>query len=586
MRISRTGECPIFLRYITEQALIPRARQPTADLQALTSYNFHWIDVPSFQRGLVWDEDLLENLLASRSVFLGNAILGSFEVPRTSSAFAFLPPGISRYEVLIDGLQRFSIGTALLSILFPLVLSATPERGQDAGFFAPLKLQVTNWGPVFQHNDFELKNNVRKAVADSYATFRGRLQTWVTVQFDRGNASELAQQVIQLFLQRQIAPDIYHGFSSVYEVASTFIGLNTVRVQLNIVDWLRSVIIDEGGEAGWPASDIETLENRFSEIFNQASGAGPKQELVPLASIVKEVLTEGSPAQMLRVFPSWGPQLKIDEVFSFLEFVQVFVDHDSNQFVREIRLCGAIPFTALILYFYRKNLLEDYHPSFLLGGDQDDDLLLEFLRGYYRVVFEGRVGRTREYAKRLLLTEISLSDAGDQLSRNFLGKSLAERVDRDWLTASLKAGDQRRARQFFNACLLPVHRTGTAFHPHRYGSSSDDYQIDHMIPNSVLEPHLPGGSEGQLMMNFAPIRKTTNVAQLNIQCAHKLAHGGVYQIECINNPESHPYLRWLVDNQGLLGSHLDKQELLQTAATPALAAQRIDWLADRLLDRL
>jgi hypothetical protein len=586
MSISRTGECPIYLKYITEQALVPKARQPNPDFLALTRYNFHWIDVPSFQRGLVWDEDLLESLLVSRSVFLGNAILGSFAVPRSSPAFALLPAGVGQYEVLIDGLQRFSIGTALLSILFPLVLSDTPERGDDAGFFAPLKLQATNWGPVYQHNDFELKNHLRKAVSDSYCAFRGRLQTWVTARFDRGEASALADEVVQLFLQRQIAPDIYHGFSSVYEVASTFIGLNTVRVQLNIVDWLRSVVIDQGGEAKWAPNDIETLENRFSEIFNRDSGTGPKQELIPLASIVKEVLTEGTIDQKLRVFPSWGPGFSIDEVFSFLEFIENIQDHDGNSFVREIRLCGAIPFAALILYFYRRKLLEGYEPAFLKGGDQDDPSLLEFLRAYYRVVFEGRVARTRDYAKRLLFTDATLPDVGDQLSRNFLGKGLVEQVDRDWLVATLKFGDQKRARQIFNACLLPERDTGTAFHPHRYGRDSDDYQIDHMIPASVLDPHLPGGPEGQLLMNFAPIRKTTNVKQLNIQSSQKLAHGGVYQIECVNNEDTHPYLRWLVDTQGKHGSQLDLQELLQPAAKPAIAAERIEWLADRLLGRL
>ena len=586
MSISRTGECPIYLKYITEQALVPKARQPNPDFIALTRYNFHWIDVPSFQRGLVWDEELLENLLGSRSVFLGNAILGSFLVPRGSPAFAYLPVGVAQYEVLIDGLQRFSIGTALLSILFPLVLSDTPERGDDAGFFAPLKLQATNWGPVYQHNDFELRNHIRKAVADSYSAFRGQLQIWVTARFERGEASVLAEQVIQLFLQRQIAPDIYHGFSSVYEVANTFIGLNTVRVQLGTVDWLRSVVIEKGGEAQWAAEDIEALENRFSEIFNRDSGTGPDQELVPLASIVKDVLTEGTQDEKMRVFPSWGPGFQLAEAFAFLKFVEAVVEHDSNPFVREIRLCGAIPFAALILYFYRRKLLEYYEPAFLEGGDQDDRSLIEFLRACYRVVFEGKVAKTKDYAKRLLLTDVTLNKSADYLSRVFLGKSLADPVDRDWLVTTLKFGDQKRARQIFNACLLPERDTGTAFHPHRYGRTSDDYQIDHMIPASVIDPHLPGGPEGHLMMNFAPIRRTTNIKQLNIQCSQKLTHGGVYQIECLNNDSTHPYLRWLVETQGAHGSQLDLQELLQPAAKPEICADRIHWLADRLIDRL
>lgn len=586
MSISRTGECPIYLKYITEQALIPRSRQPSPEFSELTRYNFHWIDVPSFQRGLVWSEELLEELLASKSVFLGNAILGSFPINRGASAFGHLPTSAGNYEVLIDGLQRFSIGTAILSILFPLVLSDTPERGDDAGHFAALKLQSAMWGPVFLHNDYELCNHQRRAVADSYQAFRQKLKSWMIRRFDSGDAPALAEQTIQLFLQRQIAPDIYHGFSSVYEVASTFIGLNTVRVQLNIVDWLRSVIIDQGGQAGWSPDVIEALENRFSATFNRADGVGPEAALIPLASILKEILTEDNDEEKKRVFPSWGNTFRVDEVDDLLNFIELVWDHDENAYAREIRLCGAIPFAALILYFYRKQLVEDYEPSFLKGGDLDDHALLEFLRGYYRVVFEGRVARTREYAKRLLLKDEPLEETANQLSRNFIGKVLTEQVDRDWLVATLKAADKNRARQIFNACLLPEHGTSSAFHPHRYGGSAEHYQIDHMIPSSVLESRKPGGPEGQLLMNFAPIRKTTNVRQLNIQCSHKLAEGGVYQMECENNENTHPYLKWLVESQMSGGSRLDDQELLQTAATPSIAMARIEWIADRLITRL
>lgn len=586
MSISRTGECPIYLKYITEQALIPRAKAPSQEFLALTSYNFHWVDVPSFQRGLVWSEDLLEELLASRSVFLGNAILGCFDVDRSMSAFVHLPETASKYEVLIDGLQRFSIGTALLSILFPLVLSDTPERGDVAGLFTPLRLQAAMWGPVFQHNDFELRNHQRRAVADSYEAFRRRLQSWIVGRFDRNEASALANESIQLFLRRQIAPDIYHGFASVYEVASTFIGLNTVRVQLNIVDWLRSVIIDQGGQAGWSPDEIEMLENRFTDTFNKDNGVGPEAELIPLASILKEILTENGLANKRRLFPSWGPQFAVTEVEALLDFVDRFWDHDGSPYVREIRACGAIPFAALILFFYRRELHAGIEPSFLKGGDLDDPALLLFLRGYYRVVFEGRVARTREYARKLILTDESLEAVGNSLSKNFIGKGLDEPVDRDWMVATLKAADQKRARQIFNACLVPEHNTDASFQPHRYGRNAEDYQIDHLIPASVLDPHQAGGPEGQLLMNFAPILKSTNVKQLNIACSHKLSDGGVYQMECINNQNTHPYLRWLVENQGSEGSQLDLQELLQTAATPPIAAERINWLAERLLTRL
>lgn len=586
MSISRTGDCPIYLKYITEQALVPRSRQPSPEFLQLTSYNFHWIVVPSFQRGLVWNEELLEELLASKSVFLGNAILGSFPVDRAAVGFSAIPATAGNYEVLIDGLQRFSIGTAILSILYPLVLTDTPERGDDAGHFAALKRQAATWGPVFQHNDHELRHHQRRAVADSYQIFRKDLKTWIISRFDSSDAVALAFETTQLFLQRQIAPDIYHGFSSVYEVAGTFIGLNTVRVQLNVVDWLRSVIIDQGGQANWNPDVIEALENRFSATFNRDNGVGPEADLIPLASILKEILTEGTEEEKKRVFPSWGNTFLVKEVDRLLDFVEQVWDNYENAYAREIRLCGNIPFAALILYYYRRLLLENYDPSFLKSGGLDDPSLLEFLRGYYRVLFAGDVARTRDYAKDLLLRDETLEETANQLSRSFIGKSLAETVDQDWLVAKLKEADQKRARRIFNACLLPEKGTGSAFNPHRYGRRAEDYQIDHMIPDSVLEPHQAGGPEGQRLMNFAPIRKTTNAKQLNIRCSAKLAEGGIYQMECVTDRQTHPFLKWLVESQGLETSRLDNQELLQTAATHSVAAARIKWIANYLADRL
>ncbi len=48
MSISRTGECPIFLDYITKHALVPIAREASEEFLDLTRYNFSWVDVPSF----------------------------------------------------------------------------------------------------------------------------------------------------------------------------------------------------------------------------------------------------------------------------------------------------------------------------------------------------------------------------------------------------------------------------------------------------------------------------------------------------------------------------------------------------------
>ena len=64
MSISRTGGCPPFLEYITRQALIPRFSGPVnQSLMNLAAYgSFRWIEIPSYQRGVVWDDELFEKL--------------------------------------------------------------------------------------------------------------------------------------------------------------------------------------------------------------------------------------------------------------------------------------------------------------------------------------------------------------------------------------------------------------------------------------------------------------------------------------------------------------------------------------------
>lgn len=162
MLIHRTGACPLFIEYITKQALIPRVTTPSTQFLQLTQYNFRWIDIPSYQRGLVWDAEMFEELLNSKSVFLGNAIFGAFDLttPR-ETRFAQIPFSANKYEILIDGLQRFSIGTALLAILHALVLADHPLKVAEAVHFLPLRTQMLGWTPVIQHNDQELQGHVR-----------------------------------------------------------------------------------------------------------------------------------------------------------------------------------------------------------------------------------------------------------------------------------------------------------------------------------------------------------------------------------------------------------------------------------------
>ena len=584
MTITRTGTCPSFLDYVTKFALIPAANSPSQEFHEITKYNFRWITIPAYQRGLVWAEETFEELLDSGSAFLGNAILGAFPLPTPRGNFSGVPDAASEYEVLIDGLQRFSFGTALLNIFHVLVLADHPLRAADAPQFASLRKLARPFAPVYEHNDRELKEHKRIAVRESYREFYRTLSIWVENELSQGRAAELAKKVQQLFLERQIAPDTYYGFRTEFEVTSTFIGLNTVRVQLSIVDWLRSVIVDRGSSAGWDGNAIARIDNTFTEVFTRETATDA--DLIPFASLVLDTLNcKGEEA---KIFPSWDNLLEA-EVDGFLSFVDKLKATNGSTYYDELRQCGKLPYAACLSYYYRRYLATGQYPSFVSGGVNENAELHTFLRANLRALLAGRIGRTREFAEELLREQSTLDSVADEISDFAVGIKLSANVDESWLRSSLKLTNQQRSPRVFNACLLPVKGDrGADFVPHRYGKKATVYQVDHMIPESVIKQHAndPGAPEARTILNFAPIRRTANVAQSNLSCAGKLAAGGSYANELINDPNVHPYVRWLVEKQAACGALLDQMARLQPNSDPDIAKQRVDWLVKRLLPRL
>ncbi len=589
MEISRTGTCPRFVEYITKQALIPKSGQLTQEFQRIVEYGgFQWIDIPSYQRGIVWDDEKFEELLSSTSIFIGNAIFGAFPADRTRPEFSALPSTVNQYLILIDGLQRFSIGTAVLNWLAPRVFAAHPTQAVAAPYFSGLKIACESLTPIFQHNDQALRSHDRTAVRDSYVSFSNTLALWLEAEFNKGNHEDLANKILHLFLRRQIAPDIYHGFTSPYDVANTFIGLNTVRVQLGIVDQLRSVIVDQASRCRWLPGEIELMENRFTEVFVDEKSGTERGELRPFAAVILAALTENQGQHATSVFLEWNGTLSVESVNAFLDFVEEINVSDSHATVREIRLTGTIPFAGLLCYYYRRFLETGGKPTFLNNGASEDAELLLFLRANYRALLSGKIGRTRVYARELLIKTKSLSEIADELSQNVVQVTLGTPVDRARLVAMLKITDQKKASRVFNACLLPDSEGDTGFEPLIFGTKAKHYQIDHVYPDSAVVEYAPGHVEAKTILNFAPIRRTANNKNSNLKAAEKLKPEGSYSRECNEDAQHHPYLDWLVENQGALGSHLDDQEKLQDAEISGVnvGGQRLAWLVDTLLPRL
>jgi hypothetical protein len=76
MAIQRSGPTPSFYEYICGYVLVPQATTPSPQLLSLVGpgQQLNWVEIPSFQRGISWDLENINELLQSDSILLGNAV--------------------------------------------------------------------------------------------------------------------------------------------------------------------------------------------------------------------------------------------------------------------------------------------------------------------------------------------------------------------------------------------------------------------------------------------------------------------------------------------------------------------------------
>jgi hypothetical protein len=164
--------------------------------------------------------------------------------------------------------------------------------------------------------------------------------------------------------QKQVAVDIYFNFNGPLELMNTFLGLNSVRVDLGPVDLLRATLVERASSSAWLAQEIEEMENDFTATFT--NGEKPKPELLPFVSMVLNAINGG---QALRIFPSWTGTLAKNEVDDFLGFIDALEMFRTNGYYNEIRESGRLPFATLIAYYYMKYVHQGHQkPSFLTNG--------------------------------------------------------------------------------------------------------------------------------------------------------------------------------------------------------------------------
>lgn len=592
MTIQRSGPTPNFYEYICSYLLIPHSAAPSSALMSLVGpgQQLQWVDIPSFQRGISWDIENVKELFQSSSILLGNAILSQFTIPPGS--FNYLPTGQQNYLILVDGLQRFAVGTSVLSVLNKEVLTASPNRPGDAPYFTALAARVAPLSPYYIHNNIELSDHPRQAIRDQYKILRTAVSSYIMQELDAGRGRALADKIVSLFLSRQVALDIYFNFNR-QELLSTFIGINTVRVDLGPMDLLRASIIEQSTIALWSQADMESIENDFTEAFT-IEGQKPNQNYIPFINAALKTINKN---QGDRLFPSWNTSLSKNDVDALLSFVDNFEASD-NPYLKEILLCGKLPASLIFAYYYMDFLHgSKKDPDFFTKGNNGSDADLHaFLICSYRLLIDGTIGRTTDYLEQLLdgsLT-VNLTRFSDAVSISFVGKAIVDSLDQQWLEMKLGDIEQKRAPRIFNAMLLNDKVTaespnfGALFTPIKFGRAAVDFHVDHLIPDSLLNTSLPGGVQGQSLRNFAPLPTNQNRVAKATNCSSKLSPGGIYESYCTGSTHLiHPYCQWLV----LVGATanaaaLDSQSNLENNSIPDIGSARIRQIATILLAKI
>lgn len=562
MAISRSSVTPQFVEYVTKYALIDPATNSAP--HALVHLAPNAIRIPTFQRGIAWGTEEVMDFLQSPSALLGHVIFATLQQ--------------NPYSDLVDGLQRFATGTALLTSLFPLVLQDNPEYPGHEGLFADLIAHARLFEPVFQHNHHQLLNHRRDAIKDQYRSFYQELDATLKRQMSAAFAAGLADVITRCFLRRHVAIDNFSGFNSISDAINTFIGINTIRVELGTVDLFRTNIIEhaEAYPAAWPSPTIESAENHITDTF--VNEGVVRKEILPIATACLAVIQAGAPTTL---FEHWGTGSNIYELDVFLEFIDTAAAGTArNAYVHEIASCGALPFSVLVLHYYSVYMKTTVNPPYVNGSNADDADLRLFLRAAYRCVMAGTVGQLGPIAERAAKGSYgTLADVANDISHLAGAGPLDQPTAAGWVRAQLISVNKEKAKRVFNACLLPSLAGGQGpFVPLSFGRGADEWHIDQLIPPNQLDRNLPGYAEAARIANFAPLPNQFSRQAKADSCVTKLSAAGIYPTLPPPTLAAHPYLSWLNQNIPVPPAQLDNQALLQPNSNPAIGDQRLNYL--------
>lgn len=582
MTISRPGETPQFFSYAVHYALTSSDKSSDDWPDSVKDFDPNPIQIPPYQRKIVWKKKEISEFLDSKSILFGTVILAS--------------DGSNTNIILLDGLQRFATATALLKCLYSLVLSPEPARKNISDKFKLLKAEVASKQPIFEHNDYMLRKHTRKGVASSYVSLFSEVETFVEEEL-KNNPEGFASNVTKTFVTKQIAIDKYFGFKNRSELTNTFININSTGINLSEVDLLRSEIVQQADEMNWDDEDIDEMENRYTDIFQSGRIKGAK--------VLGKNLYDALSRDTTKVFQNWHSLEKsdLDDLLDFMEDFQLASDaedenkpgHKKHPFLYEITQCGDLPLALTLWYFYKYVHLKGKDPDFL-GGNFDtrsDRHIL--LRSFYRRIIDGTIGRIGPIVSNFIQEKdtmpITIRNLANKINPDAEAGDLDSPPEIGWMKTSLKRAGGNRVRRIFNACLLPD-RTDMdgKFYPMEYGTKHSKWNLDHLIPKAAFDS-LEGKEEIDQIMNLAPLPSHVNIKAKNYPCERKLKPREIYSTV----KDSHPYLQWLVnehypkyqDAAKVNDKHpLNVPKFLIVNSDPAIGDDRIAKICDLLKNKI
>lgn len=347
-QIHRYGDTPMYIEYAVMYAITDKDVTPDKFSDEVKKCRADVLKIPNFQRKLVWKEDDVNNAITMKGRLYGNVVLAKLLDNQPS--------------LLIDGLQRLALVTALLNALYDEVLKNPPDRPNEAAYFDQIKNKISNLTVIFLHNHEILLHHSRTGIKESYAKFFKLVKEYVLKKLStNAEAKQFAEQLNFALLDKQIAIDPYQGFTDLNEIISTFKNMNSTGILLTDIDLLRADIIAHAEAMGWNSDKVIKSENRFTEIFDPT-------KVNQFTKILGINLYNTFEKNNKDVFPDWDTfsDESLEEFYYYIEKVDLaaldtLTTNETKykwSYLSEIYRCGALPFASFVWLWYKKHYLK------------------------------------------------------------------------------------------------------------------------------------------------------------------------------------------------------------------------------------